>query len=308
MATLIQRLTALVQTLGADHKSTQQKIGSLPALTTTAKDSLVAAINEVSAAAAPGGRELLTAPRTYYVRTDGNDSNAGLADSAAGAFKTIGRAVNAVAALDCGAHQVTINVGPGQFSESVTLPAVRGVLPPLLTGAGASTVLDVTNFMWPAITLTGQVRWRVSSLALTRFGTGVYADYGAVVHLSQITYLAPALTSAWHLNAARGAVIHVTGSNTISVGGSAHLSAESNGVIDLRSASCVLTGSPAFSVGFASAISGGLVLARGATFSGGATGARYRATFGGGIAVEGAGTALLPGNTAGVVNTSGWYA
>jgi hypothetical protein len=48
--TLEQRLTALVNAIGAKDKAQSTAIGSLAALNTTAKGSLVAAINEVLAA------------------------------------------------------------------------------------------------------------------------------------------------------------------------------------------------------------------------------------------------------------------
>ena len=64
--------------------------------------------------AIPEGRELLTANRTYYVRTDGSNSNDGLADTAGGAWLTLQYAYEYVANnLDLGGFIVTINVADG---------------------------------------------------------------------------------------------------------------------------------------------------------------------------------------------------
>ncbi len=52
--TLQERMTLLVQTIGADVKTLLANQGSLSALSTTAKGSLVAAINEVQAIAGTG--------------------------------------------------------------------------------------------------------------------------------------------------------------------------------------------------------------------------------------------------------------
>ena len=71
-----------------------------------------------------GVRETLLAPRTYYVRKDGNDSNTGLADTAGGAFLTIGRAIDVVyGELDLGPFDVTIQVRAGVYEEIVYLVA-----------------------------------------------------------------------------------------------------------------------------------------------------------------------------------------
>ena len=61
-------------------------------------------------------REVLTANRTYYVRTDGSDSNDGLANTAGGAFLTIQKAINIVSALDIGTYTVTMQVGAGTYT------------------------------------------------------------------------------------------------------------------------------------------------------------------------------------------------
>ena len=71
-------------------------------------------------------REALTANRTYYVRTDGSNSNDGLTNSSGGAFLTIQKAIDTAATLDLNGHTITVQVGDGTYSESVALRNVVG--------------------------------------------------------------------------------------------------------------------------------------------------------------------------------------
>lgn len=65
-----------------------------------------------------------TADLTYYVRSDGNDSNNGLANTAAGAFKTIGKAISMLPKV--GEHARTINVAAGTYTEEPEIAGFNG--------------------------------------------------------------------------------------------------------------------------------------------------------------------------------------
>lgn len=86
-----------------------------------------------------------TADITYYVRTDGNDGNTGLANTAGGAFKTIGKAVSMIPKIVN--HAVVINVGVGTYPEQVIIAGFSGSGYITVSGdAAASTSRSVNIF------------------------------------------------------------------------------------------------------------------------------------------------------------------
>uniref|UniRef100_UPI0025470740 hypothetical protein n=1 Tax=Dongia deserti TaxID=2268030 RepID=UPI0025470740 len=65
-------------------------------------------------------RERLLASRTYYVRTDGNDNNDGLTNTAAGAFLTIQKCWNIVRdTLDLNGFTVTCQIADGTYNAGL---------------------------------------------------------------------------------------------------------------------------------------------------------------------------------------------
>ncbi|MDH6371745.1 hypothetical protein M2444_003544 [Paenibacillus sp. PastF-3] len=80
-----------------------------------------------------------TADITYYVRTDGNDSNTGLENTASGAFKTIKKAITMLPQIVN--HAVNINVAAGTYAEDVVISGfiVQGAGGIVLKGAVSAT-------------------------------------------------------------------------------------------------------------------------------------------------------------------------
>ncbi|MFD1903842.1 hypothetical protein ACFSQ7_06780 [Paenibacillus rhizoplanae] len=58
-----------------------------------------------------------TADVTYYVRTDGNDGNTGLGNTAGGAFRTIQKAISMIPKMVN--HTATISVAAGTYTEAL---------------------------------------------------------------------------------------------------------------------------------------------------------------------------------------------
>lgn len=96
----------------------------------------------LSMAATPcRARETLSTDRTYYVRLDGSDSNDGLTDSAAGAFRHLQNAWNAAVKLD--AFNFAVTIQQRSCSDCGALSAVVPIF-------GAASVNIVCDTVTPA--------------------------------------------------------------------------------------------------------------------------------------------------------------
>lgn len=253
-------------------------------------------------------REKLSAARTYYVRTDGSDSNTGLANTASGAFRTVQRAVDSTASLDLSLFDVTVRC-TGEFTENV-------ILKPLITGGGRAIIRgDVDNLsgfvLNPAIGAcvdTGIGFTGSYHLAYVKFGgtgggiTGLGG--GGILTYESVDF---GQMSAPHIVVPQGVFIRATGPYQISGGGHCHVSAYDAGQARIQNITVTLVGNPVFEYAFAISDRTGSLLITGATFSGGAVGKRFEASRGGGILTF-AGNDYLPGNAPGTATSPGWYA
>jgi len=181
---------------------------------------------------AQGAREVLTANRTYYVRTDGSDSHDGLANTSAGAFLTLQAAIDVVTRLDLNGYNVTIQVADGTYAAGVVVAGP-------FTGGGMVTVQG--NASTPAnvvISCTSQncfqaddgavVAVKDMQLATATAGSCLRASRGGRIGFQNIRFGA---STNSHVLALQGGVIDATGNYAIIGGAASHLHAFHGGVI-----------------------------------------------------------------------------
>jgi hypothetical protein len=246
-----------------------------------------------------GPREVLSAARTYYVRTDGSDSNDGLTNTAGGAFLTIAKAMTTVAALDLGGYAVTVQVGAGTYTAAVVLPLLVGGTGTLIgdTATPSNVILSVTSAH--AITAAnGNRAWTVRGFKLTTTTAGYcfLINSGSAITYNNLDFGAAA---GGHITVSNGSSAICSGNYTISGSAPWHVFADSNSTVTCYSVTITISGTPVFSTAFAFASGGASLRLESNTFSGSATGKRYQTQSGAIINVAGAGTNYLPGDSAG---------
>lgn len=255
-----------------------------------------------------GGRDALTADRTYYVRTDGSDSNNGLANTSGGAFLTIQKAVDVTCALDMSIYAVTIQCGDATRTEQVALKTYLGSEAPTIIGnttTPANCLMNVTS--GNCFTNNSGRYWKVSGfkLATTTSGNGFSASGGgSKIGFSNINFGACA---EGHIYSSECAQVYALTNYTISGAAAFHGLAVENGVVSIGGLTITITGTPAFS-GFLYGRKGHF-LVQGITFSGSATGPRFNLNLCSTVFANGSGEAsYLPGNSAGSKSTGSEWA
>lgn len=252
----------------------------------------------VSAAQAAGfkvGNDQAGDPVTLYVRSDGNNNNSGLANSAGGAFLTLDYAIAEALRFYDGA---TIMVGSGTFAAGYANDAT-GRVTIVGAGSGSTTIQGL-------IAQAGQ-RIQVSDCKIVSDGTGLLAQgAGAELLASDIEFGA---CDYVHAFAKDGGAVALS-IYSVSGGGGAHLRAESFGRIVLDDTATLLT-NVTFADGWV-VCDGGLGLVK---YDGGSidlgghtvTGKRYDIQAGSICNTYGGGASFLPGSVDGTTASGGQY-
>lgn len=257
-------------------------------------------------------REVLTGPRTYYVRTDGNDNNSGLANTAGGAFLTHAGAIAAISAkVDNGGYDVTISAQNTTWTAPINVSSF-----PLGIGAlifdfnGGSLTVTTGHAILVSVAFA---RVYVANVTISASAAGATAllARGARSVLSISSGVTIGATSGPQLYADNGSMVsnYINGfiAYTISGGGTYHHYASGPGSLCMAGGSVTITGTPAFGTAFAGAVDGCSVSWPFATFTGSATGPRYSATDLGMVNTFTGNVNYLPGNSAGSTARGGQY-
>jgi hypothetical protein len=254
-------------------------------------------------------REQLTANRTYYVRTDGSNSNNGLANTSGGAFLTIQKAVDVVCqTLDISTYTVTIQVADGTYANGVVL----------YDWVGSGNVIILGNETTPAnvniapsigaITLNNvQSFWSLRGLKLSSSAASALNVSASNVRFQNLEFGA-CNGGGNHIILSPGSRVYIDGNYRITGGATNRHIANFGGMVNYTNTSTVtLVGSLTFSQFALVHRFGCIVAGATVTHSGGTiTATRYDARHNSLIFTAGVATStFFPGNVAGTVADGG---
>jgi hypothetical protein len=261
------------------------------------------------------GREVLTANRTYYIRTDGSDSNNGLIDSVGGAFLTPQKFIDIASSIDNNGYTITGQFADGTYSlgsTCITLKSFLGSADIILkgnTGNSSSVVFTGTNpdGIIQGYNVNGAYDFQYIKFTNTGNGHIFNAQTKTVIRHGNCNF--GSVGTGWHCVSANNALITNTDSAgnarncTISGGSSGFMLLFGAGVQEFVASTLTLSGNPSFGA-FCACSGTSYVNFYGTTISGSATGKRYDVSSNGVISSSGV---TLPGNSAGTTSTGGQY-
>ena len=259
-----------------------------------------------------GLRARLMAPRTYYVRPDGDDGNDGLTNDTGGAFATIQKAIDiALGTLDLDTFDVTIQLADGTYMAGATAAAPR-------IGSGTVTVRgNAANPENVVVIASSAACFRamysaaiaIKDMELRTVGNGVHALNATYNGFIQFQNLVFGMCGGFHIRSDMNGIVQgVSGTSYAITGGAvAHYNVAFAGNIRIQANTITLTGTPAFSSAFASGAINGCMGVNNNTYNGTATGKRYDVMSNAVINTNSAGPNYLPGDAIGTTAQGGQY-
>jgi hypothetical protein len=254
----------------------------------------------------------LTAAVTYYVRTDGSNSNNGLSNSAGGAFLTIQKAIDVLASVNLNQQTVTIRVADGTYTGGVSIntafinPPNTGVIVEGNTTTPSNVLLNLTNANGFTVTNGAILTVRGFKIQIATSGSGFYVNQRGVIYWSSIDF---GTVPSFHMDVFQDGFAQSVGNYSISGGAVGHMHAMQGGKILNNLNTVTITGTPAFGSFFIGVAGPGSAQCIGQTYTGSATGQRFLVHNNGFIDLGNTGGSItyFPGNVAGVTQAYGVY-
>jgi hypothetical protein len=271
-------------------------------------------------------REILTANRTYYVRTGGSDSNTGLVNDDAGAFATVQKAWDTIGPLDLGDFDIVIQIADGTYEMGAGdywLDAVRNwprggsggeVTIQGNTGDKTAVQVNCNNADYIAEILSWVPDICVLNIEYITFANADNAnDGGFNIGSSQVFFSNVGTTvgaSTYHFIIGQESYVGFFGANTIASGGVNYVLQYEQTFCAWNASSLTATGTCTFSDAFARVKRNSFhIVAVSTTFTGTYAGVRFIVEEAS-VITRTSGTLSLtffPGDTAGIIRDGGIY-
>jgi hypothetical protein len=257
--------------------------------------------------------EALTATRTYYVRTDGSDSNTGLANTSGAAFLTIQKAIDTVAGLLIGPYAVTINVADGTYTAGVSIGgAWLGTGTVSLVGnttTPANCIISTTSASCISVNSGAKLTVGGFELRTTTSGDPIVVGSNASLTINNPMRIGTNAATNAAIVSSTGGSVTVSGDLTMTAAMPRWLLATDTGTITLSGTRThTFSNTWAFSAQCVFATRVGIIQGN-PTISvpGTITGQRYSSDANSLIQTYGSGGSYFPGSTAGATSNQGLY-
>lgn len=246
---------------------------------------------------------------TLFLSASGSDSNNCLTSGTP--CLTLQHAWNLlVSSFNLNGFSATLKLADGTYTSGLlvsTMPAGVVSANQIILNGDSTTPSNVVINTPSAICVAvqGPASLYVENLEMTSSGTSLLlASNAGSVTFTNVIFGA---SGGAHINSQYGGSIVAAGNYSIVGSALSHWEAADGGNIAVNNTTVTLTGTPAFSAGFAAAGAVGVISAVSDTFSGSATGARYSISGNSVIYTSGASTSYLPGSSGGSANNGGVY-
>jgi hypothetical protein len=302
-------------TAAAGFPSLPATILSLPAATTPLSGAELVPLSQggvTKQATVASVASKLIGALTYYVRTDGSNSNNGLSNSSGGAFLTLQKAIDVLAGVNLNQQTVTIRVADGTYTGGVSVntafinPPSTGVIVEGNVSTPANVLLNLTSQNGFQVTNGAILTIKGFKITVATAGSAFYIAQRGVVYWTNVDFGA---VPSFHMDVFQDGFAQSIGNYSISGGAVGHMHAMQGGKILNNLNTVTITGTPAFSSFFIGVAGPGTAQCIGQTYVGSATGQRFLVHNNGFIDLGNSGGSItyFPGNVAGVTQAYGVY-